>query len=131
MPNRADTDGDGLNDMEEINLGADGFPTHPWRAATVAILGFLFSFLAWTQDGAYTYTPEIVRIRIPGRGSWSYEKSSLLTGNRKYSELPGTGSAVIWALVSLGLTALKLSLPSTGLDRPVHGVSRQQWQRSP
>jgi hypothetical protein len=28
-PNRADTDADGLNDSEEMNLGADGFPTTP------------------------------------------------------------------------------------------------------
>ncbi len=30
LPNRTDTDGDGLNDSEEINLGADGFATDPW-----------------------------------------------------------------------------------------------------
>jgi hypothetical protein len=29
LPNRADTDADGLNDSEEMNLGADGFPTTP------------------------------------------------------------------------------------------------------
>jgi len=27
LPNRADTDGDGLNDSEELNLGSDGFAT--------------------------------------------------------------------------------------------------------
>lgn len=29
-PNRADTDADGLNDSEEMNLGSDGFQTEPW-----------------------------------------------------------------------------------------------------
>jgi len=33
-PNRADTDGDGLNDSEELNLGTDGFQTDPWTADT-------------------------------------------------------------------------------------------------
>jgi len=32
MPNRADTDSDGLNDSEEINFGSDGFATNPWVA---------------------------------------------------------------------------------------------------
>ncbi|HYV08829.1 MAG TPA: LamG-like jellyroll fold domain-containing protein, partial [Thermoplasmata archaeon] len=36
LPNRADTDGDGLNDSEEINLGSDGFATDPWKADTDA-----------------------------------------------------------------------------------------------
>ncbi len=34
LPNRADTDGDGLNDSEEVNLGHDGFVTNPWKADT-------------------------------------------------------------------------------------------------
>lgn len=34
MPNRADTDKDGLNDSEEANLGRDGFATSPWKADT-------------------------------------------------------------------------------------------------
>ena len=34
LPNRADTDGDGLNDSEELNLGSDGFQTDPWKADT-------------------------------------------------------------------------------------------------
>lgn len=33
-PNRADTDGDGLNDTEEVNLGADGYQTDPWSLDT-------------------------------------------------------------------------------------------------
>ena len=36
LPNRADTDGDGLNDSEEVNLGADGYATNPWLADTDA-----------------------------------------------------------------------------------------------
>ncbi len=32
LPNRADTDADGLNDSEELNLGSDGFATDPWKA---------------------------------------------------------------------------------------------------
>lgn len=31
LPNRADTDADGLNDSEELNLLADGFATDPWK----------------------------------------------------------------------------------------------------
>ena len=31
LPNRADTDGDGLNDSEELKLGSDGFATDPWK----------------------------------------------------------------------------------------------------
>ncbi|HLQ42567.1 MAG TPA: LamG-like jellyroll fold domain-containing protein, partial [Thermoplasmata archaeon] len=34
LPNRADTDRDGLNDSEEVNLGHDGFATNPWKADT-------------------------------------------------------------------------------------------------
>src|SRR6266571_5411237 len=34
LPNRADTDADGLNDSEEMNLGSDGFRTDPWKADT-------------------------------------------------------------------------------------------------
>lgn len=34
LPNRADTDGDTLNDSEELNLGSDGFQTNPWKADT-------------------------------------------------------------------------------------------------
>ena len=29
LPNRADSDADGLNDSEELNLGSDGFATGP------------------------------------------------------------------------------------------------------
>jgi len=36
LPNRADTDADGLNDSEEINLGSDGYATDPWKADTDA-----------------------------------------------------------------------------------------------
>ena len=36
LPNRADTDMDGLNDSEEVNLGSDGFATNPWVADTDA-----------------------------------------------------------------------------------------------
>lgn len=32
LPNRADTDADGLNDSKELNLGSDGFATDPWKA---------------------------------------------------------------------------------------------------
>lgn len=32
--NRADTDGDGLNDSEELNLGSDGFSRDPWKRDT-------------------------------------------------------------------------------------------------
>ncbi|HYT17833.1 MAG TPA: LamG-like jellyroll fold domain-containing protein [Thermoplasmata archaeon] len=34
LPNRADTDRDGLNDSEEVNLGHDGYMTNPWKADT-------------------------------------------------------------------------------------------------
>ncbi len=34
LPNRADTDRDGLNDSEEVNLGTDGYITNPWKADT-------------------------------------------------------------------------------------------------
>ena len=34
LPNRADTDVDGLNDSEELNLGSDGFQTDPWKLDT-------------------------------------------------------------------------------------------------
>ena len=34
LPNRADTDADGLNDSEELNLGSDGFSTDPWKTDT-------------------------------------------------------------------------------------------------
>ena len=34
LPNRADTDRDGLNDSEEANLGSDGFRTNPWLPDT-------------------------------------------------------------------------------------------------
>jgi hypothetical protein len=34
LPNRAETDRDGLNDSEEVNLGRDGFATNPWNADT-------------------------------------------------------------------------------------------------
>lgn len=33
-PNRADTDADSLNDLEELNLGSDGFATDPWKTDT-------------------------------------------------------------------------------------------------
>ncbi len=33
-PVRYDSDGDGLNDSEQINLGSDGFQTDPWKADT-------------------------------------------------------------------------------------------------
>jgi hypothetical protein len=33
-PDRADTDGDGLNDSEEVNLGLDGFATDSWKTDT-------------------------------------------------------------------------------------------------
>ena len=36
LPNRADTDRDGLNDSEEVALGADGYTTNPWLADTDA-----------------------------------------------------------------------------------------------
>jgi len=32
LPNRADTDRDGLNDREELNLASDGFATDAWMA---------------------------------------------------------------------------------------------------
>lgn len=31
LPNRADTDGDGRNDSEELNLGSDGYRPNPWK----------------------------------------------------------------------------------------------------
>jgi len=34
LPNRADTDSDGLNDSEEVGLGHDGYLTNPWKADT-------------------------------------------------------------------------------------------------
>src|SRR2546428_562219 len=34
LPNRADTDGDGLNDSEEMNFGFDGFRTNAWKGDT-------------------------------------------------------------------------------------------------
>ena len=34
LPNRADTDGDGLNDSEEVTLGHDGYVTNPWMVDT-------------------------------------------------------------------------------------------------
>ncbi len=34
LPNRADTDSDGLNDSEEMNLGSDGFSTDLWKIDT-------------------------------------------------------------------------------------------------
>ena len=34
LPNRADTDRDGLNDTEEVNPGTDGYITNPWKADT-------------------------------------------------------------------------------------------------
>jgi len=59
LPNRADTDSDGLNDSEEINPGSDGYHTDPWKADTD---GDLWSDgyetltkgtnpLAWDTDG--------------------------------------------------------------------------------
>src|SRR2546427_9917917 len=59
LPNRADTDGDGLNDSEEINLGSDGFATDPWKVDTDAD-GWSDGYetltkgtnpLAWDTDG--------------------------------------------------------------------------------
>ncbi|HEY5605172.1 MAG TPA: thrombospondin type 3 repeat-containing protein [Thermoplasmata archaeon] len=32
LPNRADTDADGLNDSEELNFGSDGYATDPCKA---------------------------------------------------------------------------------------------------
>lgn len=34
LPNRADTDSDGLNDSEEVTLGQDGYLTNPWMGDT-------------------------------------------------------------------------------------------------
>lgn len=39
LPNRADTDGNGLNDSEELNLGSDGYQTDPWKANRSSRLG--------------------------------------------------------------------------------------------
>src|SRR5207249_1386910 len=59
LRNRADTDGDGLNDSEEINLGSDGFATDPWKVDTDAD-GWSDGYetltkgtnpLAWDTDG--------------------------------------------------------------------------------
>ncbi len=36
LPNRNDTDRDGLNDSEEVNPGSDGFRTNPWAVDTDA-----------------------------------------------------------------------------------------------
>ncbi|HEX9341816.1 MAG TPA: LamG-like jellyroll fold domain-containing protein, partial [Thermoplasmata archaeon] len=59
LPNRADTDADGLNDSEEMNLGSDGFATDPWKTDTDAD-GWSDGYetltkgtnpLAWDTDG--------------------------------------------------------------------------------
>jgi hypothetical protein len=52
LPNRADTDSDGLNDSEELNLGADGFTTDPWKADTDGDgVGDALEYAGWSRSG--------------------------------------------------------------------------------